>query len=352
MLKKKVLIPAAAIMVMCSNVNSFADENKVNDEYKEITYKIAKVKPKQGLNVRKTPEINKDNKVFAASQNEELEIVGKQGTWYKVELENNEFGWISSEYVEVKNESIYVNVDRLNFREDNNLDAKIHEVLNKGTKVDLIEHSGDWLKVKYENKEGYVYSKYIADEKPEIKVEKVETNEVKETQSTSSNKVNKPSTNNTTTSKPSSNTNTSASNTTNKPNNSSNNNIVSSNKQSAVVSLAKAQLGKPYVWGAEGPSSFDCSGLTSYVYKNAAGVSLPRTSTAQSNYGTTVSRSNLKAGDLIFFSTNGSGNVSHVGIYIGNGEMIHSPKPGSSVQKSSINNSYWSKAYLWSKRVL
>lgn len=352
MLKKKVLIPAAAIMAMCSNVNSFADESKINDEYKEITYKIAKVKPKQGLNVRKTPEIKENNKIFALSQNTELEIVGKQGTWYKVELEDNEFGWINSEYVELKNESIYVNVDRLNFREDNNLDAKIHKVLNKGTKVDLIEQSGDWLKIKYENKEGYVYSKYITDEKPEVELEKTESNENKGTQNINSNKVNKPSVSNTT-NKPSSNV-SNTTNNSNKPSSSNNSNdtAISGNKQSAVVSLAKQQLGKPYVWGAEGPSSFDCSGLTTYVYKNAAGISLPRTSSSQSGYGTTVSKSNLKAGDLIFFSTNGTGNVSHVGIYIGNGEMIHSPKPGSVVQKSSINNSYWNDAYLWAKRVL
>ena len=66
----------------------------------------------------------------------------------------------------------------------------------------------------------------------------------------------------------------------------------------------------------------------------------------------TVSKSNLKVGDLIFSSTNGTGKVSHVGIYIGNGEMIHAPKPGDVVKISNINNSYWNNAYLWSKRVL
>ena len=124
------------------------------------------------------------------------------------------------------------------------------------------------------------------------------------------------------------------------------------NKAKAIVDLATKQIGKPYVWGAEGPSSFDCSGLTYYVYKNAVGISLPRTSTEQSKTGTTVSRSNLQPGDLIFSSTNGTGDVSHVGIYIGNNEMIHAPKPGDVVQKTKINNSYWENAYLWSKRYI
>ena len=74
-----------------------------------------------------------------------------------------------------------------------------------------------------------------------------------------------------------------------------------------------------------------------YIYKNAVGINLPRASTEQSTFGTTVSRSNLQEGDLIFSSTNGTGKVSHVGIYVGNGEMIHSPKPGDVVKKTSIN---------------
>ncbi|MDU2197815.1 MAG: C40 family peptidase, partial [Peptostreptococcaceae bacterium] len=97
---------------------------------------------------------------------------------------------------------------------------------------------------------------------------------------------------------------------------------------------------------------FDCSGLTYYVFKNAVGISLPRTSTEQSKTGTTVSKSNLQPGDLIFSSTNGTGNVSHVGIYIGNNEMIHAPKPGDVVKKTKINNSYWENAYLWAKRYI
>ena len=119
----------------------------------------------------------------------------------------------------------------------------------------------------------------------------------------------------------------------------------------AVLNLAYSKIGCPYVWGAEGPNSFDCSGFTSYVFRNAAGVSLPRTSSAQSGYGRTVSKSNLQPGDLVFFNTSGKG-VSHVGIYVGGGNMIHSPSSGKTVSVTSINSSYYSARFVTAKRVL
>lgn len=129
-----------------------------------------------------------------------------------------------------------------------------------------------------------------------------------------------------------------------------NNNQVS-DKSKKVVDLAHKQLGKPYSWGANGPNSFDCSGLTSYVYKNAANVNLPRTSTEQVNVGKTVSKNNLKAGDLVFFSSTGKG-ITHVGLYIGGSKMIHSPKPGENVKIDNINSSYYSRTYVTAKSIL
>lgn len=108
-----------------------------------------------------------------------------------------------------------------------------------------------------------------------------------------------------------------------------------SSKAQAAVKIAKAQLGKPYRWGATGPSSFDCSGLMYYSYKNGAKVTLPRTSREQSRYGKKVSKSELKPGDLVFF---GSGNsVSHVGMYLGNDQYIHSPQTGDVVKVSKLS---------------
>src|SRR3954447_17165696 len=99
-----------------------------------------------------------------------------------------------------------------------------------------------------------------------------------------------------------------------------------------AVDTALAQLGDPYVWAGAGPNSFDCSGLTQYAYK-AAGVSLPHSSRMQSTMGTPVARANLQPGDLVFFYSP----VSHVGMYIGNGLIVHAPTSGSVVKIVSID---------------
>ncbi|MER5308295.1 NlpC/P60 family protein [Streptomyces sp. NPDC002773] len=99
-----------------------------------------------------------------------------------------------------------------------------------------------------------------------------------------------------------------------------------------AISFARAQLGKPYVWGATGPSGYDCSGLTQASWR-AAGVSLPRTTYTQINAGTRVSRSQLAPGDLVFFYSG----ISHVGLYIGGGQMIHAPRPGAPIRVAPID---------------
>ncbi|MER5971600.1 NlpC/P60 family protein [Streptomyces sp. NPDC002055] len=99
-----------------------------------------------------------------------------------------------------------------------------------------------------------------------------------------------------------------------------------------AVSFAYGALGKPYVWGATGPDGFDCSGLTQASWR-AAGVALPRTSYTQINAGQRVPRSELAPGDLVFFYSG----ISHVGLYIGNGQMIHAPRPGAPVRLAPID---------------
>ncbi|MET8899138.1 NlpC/P60 family protein [Streptomyces sp. NPDC127113] len=102
-------------------------------------------------------------------------------------------------------------------------------------------------------------------------------------------------------------------------------------KAEKALAFARAQIGKPYVWGATGPGSYDCSGLTQAAWK-AAGVTLPRVTYDQVNAGTTVPVSQALPGDLVFFYDD----LSHVGLYIGNGMMIHAPKPGAYVREESI----------------
>jgi len=99
-----------------------------------------------------------------------------------------------------------------------------------------------------------------------------------------------------------------------------------------AVQAALAQVGDPYVWGAEGPNSFDCSGLMQYAYAQA-GISLPRVSREQATVGVRVGNNDMQPGDLIFFYAP----ISHVGMYIGDGKMVHAPTPGQSVQVVSVS---------------
>lgn len=113
-----------------------------------------------------------------------------------------------------------------------------------------------------------------------------------------------------------------------------------SGSASAVLNEAYKHLGKPYVYGATGPSNFDCSGFTEYVYNKAAGIDISRTTYSQINVGTPVSRDNLQPGDLVFPHT------GHVGIYIGNGQMIHAPQTGDVVKVSPVYKFYAARRIL------
>jgi cell wall-associated NlpC family hydrolase len=99
-----------------------------------------------------------------------------------------------------------------------------------------------------------------------------------------------------------------------------------------IVAEAKKYLGLPYVYGGSTPAGFDCSGYTQYVYKNGAGISIPRVSRDQANYGIAVPYSQIRVGDLVAFNSP----VDHVGIYIGNGKFIHSPKTGDVVKITDL----------------
>ncbi|MDN3265122.1 NlpC/P60 family protein [Streptomyces sp. CSDS2] len=103
-------------------------------------------------------------------------------------------------------------------------------------------------------------------------------------------------------------------------------------RAAVAVAYAYGKLGSPYVWGATGPNAFDCSGLVQAAYR-AAGLSLPRTSYAQIDAGRRVSRSELRPGDLVFFYPG----ISHVGIYVGGGRMIHAPNPSAPVRLDPID---------------
>lgn len=122
------------------------------------------------------------------------------------------------------------------------------------------------------------------------------------------------------------------------------------NKGEEVVDYAKTLLGKDYVYGGVGPNSFDCSGFTQYVYKKF-GINLSHSASAQANIGTTVSKSDLQLGDMVFFSQGGS-SIGHVGIFVGNNSFIHAANPQKGVVITSLADGYYTSNYKTAKRVL
>ena len=112
----------------------------------------------------------------------------------------------------------------------------------------------------------------------------------------------------------------------------------SSEKRASVLDYAAQFLGTPYVYGGSTPSGFDCSGFTSYVFKNTVGT-IPRVAQAQFDATTRVSMEELEPGDLVFFGSSAS-SISHVGIYVGDNQFIHSPHTGEVVKYDSLTGSY------------
>lgn len=121
-----------------------------------------------------------------------------------------------------------------------------------------------------------------------------------------------------------------------------------------VLIRAIGLVGTPYRYGGNTPDSgFDCSGLIGFVYRDVAGVSLPRTTRAMSDLRLpAVPRNALQPGDLLFFATAGGRSVSHAGIYVGEGRFVHAPSSGGTVKLDSLSNTYWTKSYLSAKRIL
>ena len=204
--------------------------------------------------------------------------------------------------------TLYVNSTSINVRKEANTSAEIVANLPVNTSVDVLAETNEWSKVKVNGKEGYILSSLLSTRKQE----------------------------------------TARSATARKPSNTQQKQETTktapvSGNGSSVVAYAKQFIGTKYTYGGSTPATgFDCSGFTSYVYKNF-GVSLPRTSGGQSGAGVAVSRSNLVAGDLVIYS-------GHVAIYVGGGQVIHAPRPGKSVCIVPLNQA--ASNYIGARRVI
>lgn len=228
----------------------------------------------------------------------------------------------------------YVSTETLNMRETADNNAKLINQLKINTKVTVVEQSGTWSKVKVNGKTGYVASKYLSDKKVDVtsrseEIDRGNNSQQEETEGKASENANKD---------------------TNK--NTSSSNSSSSSLGSGIVACAKQYLGYKYVAGGSSPSTgFDCSGFTSYVYKQC-GISISRSSSAQASNGTAVSKSNLQPGDLVLFNNSGNTAIGHVGIYIGGNTFIHAANSRKGVITTSLSDSYYQSRYVTARRII
>lgn len=124
-------------------------------------------------------------------------------------------------------------------------------------------------------------------------------------------------------------------------------------KANEILFRALGLVGTPYRWGGNTPETgFDCSGLIVYVYREVAGIQLPRTTQAMSRFDVPrVARQHLQAGDVVFFAPGGK-RISHAGIYVGQGRFVHAPSRGGRVRLDQLSNRYWQQAYRGARRML
>ena len=201
----------------------------------------------------------------------------------------------------------YVNSATVNVRQEANTSSTIVTTVSLNTEVQVYSEENGWSKVKVNDKEGYISSSLLSENKQETSRGQSTSRRTSST---------KQATNQTT-----------KQNTTAKTTN-----VPSSSKGSAIVATAKKYLGYKYTYGGSSPSTgFDCSGFTSYVFKQH-GISLSRTAAGQYSNGVAVSRSNLQPGDLVMFGKSG---INHVAIYIGGGQIIHASTPSTGIRIDS-----------------
>lgn len=217
--------------------------------------------------------------------------------WLKVKTSSGQTGYVQKNLVMAKYESIPF-ANKAYIKNDVRIDGS---VFNHGEEVAITDFKDGKFAVSKNGKTVWVRKAYISFEKPKPKIVKERKNKDAEKRETNY----------------------------------------------AVLDHAYKLIGKPYRYGANGPYAYDCSSFTQTVFRKV-GIHLPRTSQEQARVGMRISKNTLQPGDLLFFNTDGTG-VSHVGIYVGNGRMIHAG--GDRVHVTSIEKEYWQKRYLFAKRV-
>lgn len=277
------------------------------------------------LRLRAKPSTSSATLDFAY-QGDYVNILGKTGSWYLVEF-NLSRGYMHQDYLTThsrRNAELgygRVTGTSVNVRSGPGTSYSALTRASQGEKLYIIGFNNQWYKVIYNEGIGYIRSDYLA--LTEIPYENKDSNKdpLFFVNGTSTGTAPSPSALNSGTS-----------------------------IRSEIVANAKKYLGVPYVWGGTTTSGFDCSGYVQYVLR-LSGINLPRTTTEQYKVGTYVSKNNLKPGDLVFLQNTYRQGISHVGIYIGDGNMIHASS-SKGVTISSLSSSYYVEHYYGARRVV
>lgn len=236
----------------------------------------------------------------------------------------------------------YVKADGLNIRKEPTTSSEAIHSLSFNSKVKITGEVDGWYRINYNNQVGYVSQKYVSDTKlPETtarggydRTTASEENTVTSQETVEENQVE-------------------TENEAETEQEQEEESIASASSEgNDVVEFAKKYLGYKYVAGGSSPSTgFDCSGFTTYVFRNF-GVSLNRSSKDQIKNGTAVSKSNLQPGDIVIFKNQGKTAIGHVGIFIGNGNFIHAANKKEGVVITALSSSYYSQRYVGARRVI
>ncbi len=286
--------------------------------------------------LRLRAQANTSSAILAtAPKNDCVVIISKDGDWYKVNY-NLQEGYMHADYLDAATKENAelgngkVTGSSVNLRSGPSTSHSIVAVAPKNAICYIIGLNEGWYKVIYNNNTCYIRSDYL--ELTEYPYEnQLSANSPKYFRRGISTGVT-----------PNSSTNSNASTV---PDTS-----VSNANGSDILEEAQRYIGTPYIAGGASPAGFDCSGYVYYVLKQV-GYSPYRTPADQYKMGTSVSKENLKKGDLVFFAgTYGSG-ISHVGIYAGNGQFLHSPNSRSTVSYSDLTSGYWADHYYGARRM-